>query len=517
MVDPENTPFTLPATPERAQDMRRAARNISVLMLASVLSKGILLVWQIVLGNWLGPTEYGLYNTVISLGAVAAPIVNFGIGLIAIREVSRKPELAGRYWTAMLFTQTLLFIVAYLVMVIASVIVRGGAGSDEIVAFAAVSGISLLIDVFGSISNDLLIAQERMTITAAVDVGTITLRVLLVATVVSAGWGLAGIYLMTILVGILRFAVLWGVHFYNGLRPEWPLDRAITWGLLSNGWPLAINALIAQMYDHSDKIMTTAIIGETNTGYLSPAFLIKFGVVELLSTTVVVATYPIMSRYYEEGDGSMFGFMVEKMARFMLLVSLPIALVFTFFSGPIIMLIYSEEYAPVIGIMPIFMWYTVLTMVGSIFSRALLIQNKQRIALMIRIVGLVLNVILNLVLLVGYRDPRGAAIATIVAESVSLVLMMRVFRAPGFSWGVVIGGALRILGWGAASAIVMVLLGSIHYIPGIAGGLLVYAAGCFWLPVLGRDDWDLVYRVVAAMPGGHIIRRYWHRDVAVNW
>ena len=36
------------------------------------------------------------------------------------------------------------------------------------------------------------------------------------------------------------------------------------------------------------------------------------------------------------------------------------------------------------------------------------------------------------------------------------------------------------------------------------------------LPVLHSDDWDLLYRVVAAMPGGAIIRRYWQRDIQIT-
>ena len=207
--------------------MQRAARNISVLMLASIVSKGVIFIWQIVLSGLLSEVDYGVYSTVVALGAVAAPIVNFGIGLIAIREVSRKPQMIGRYWAAMLYTQTALFGVAYIGLVMGGLFVSQSAHNPDILALTAIAGISLLIDVIGSISNDLLIAQERMTITAAIEIGAMLLRVALVALAVLAGWGLIGLYAMTIASGIVRAAVLSGVHLRDGLRPQWSPDRKI--------------------------------------------------------------------------------------------------------------------------------------------------------------------------------------------------------------------------------------------------------------------------------------------------
>ena len=39
--------------------------------------------------------------------------------------------------------------------------------------------------------------------------------------------------------------------------------------------------------------------------------------------------------------------------------------------------------------------------------------------------------------------------------------------------------------------------------------LLVLVSGA-----IARDDWDLLYRLVLAIPGGTIISRYWKRELA---
>jgi hypothetical protein len=35
--------------------------------------------------------------------------------------------------------------------------------------------------------------------------------------------------------------------------------------------------------------------------------------------------------------------------------------------------------------------------------------------------------------------------------------------------------------------------------------------------ILRADDWDLLYRLAAAMPGSKLILKYWRRDVVLNW
>jgi hypothetical protein len=51
----------------------------------------------------------------------------------------------------------------------------------------------------------------------------------------------------------------------------------------------------------------------------------------------------------------------------------------------------------------------------------------------------------------------------------------------------------------------------------MVGGALVYLGGVVVGRVLAGDDWDLLYRLVAAVPGSALILRYWHREVKLNW
>jgi len=501
-----------PAQDTSIGDARRAARNAGVLLVSSLISKGALFGWQLVLAPWLAPTAYGIYGTIGALLAVGASLASFSMGLIVIRDVAREPQAAGRYWSAALFLQTLFGLGAYIA-------VNGFATgySETIRAFTAIAALNLLIDVWGNMGYDLLIAREQMLKTSLVEVVHILCRIGLAAVAIAAGYGLFGVYGAAILTGIGRVIFLWWFNWRDGIRPQFPLDRGMTRLLLWNSAPLALAAFLSLAYQHADKLMTTGIIGETNTGYLTAAFVISFGVIEMMNTTVLVATYPLMSRYYKPDDSdTTFGFMVEKMSFFMFLLSLPLALVISIFSVDLITPLFGESYFPTAGILSILIWYTAITMIGNVFAQGLLVQNRQRTLVIIRVGGLLINITLNAIFLGLYRDPRGAAFASVIAEILVLALLIRVFQAVGWSWARILPSVLRVVGLAIITAGAMLFLGQLHFIIGMVGGGIIFTAGVIF-GVLSNEDWDLLYRLAAAMPGGGLIRRWWKRDVQLNY
>lgn len=496
-----------------AGDAKRAARNVGVLMLTGILSKGLLFVWQILLGNWIGVTDYGIYGTVFGLFAISAPLTGISMGLIAIREIAKKPEQIGQYAAAMLFIQTLFSGGAYLVLIFAGTFYGG-----DILAYTAIAGLSLIIDMFGNIAHDLFIAQEKMMVTSAMEIINVILRVALAGYAIWTGWGLLGVFIATLITGAIRSAIFWVIHWQQGLQLDWQFKWDIlAIPMLINMLPLAMGAVLSLGYDHADKLMMTGIIGETNTGYLQPAFLIHFGVIELFSTAILVAMYPLMAKYHSSDGNETFGFIVEKLMRFMLMLALPIAIGLTVFSDDVIKLIFNDEFLPTIPILRVYVWYTLLTLVSNVFAKALLIQNRQRYTLIVTGAALGLNIVVNYVLLSKTGEPIGAAIASVLAQALALVLLAQTFRANGFNWSGIVPGLLRLLVVSTLAGIVMLFTGQIFWIIGLIIGGLVYLAGILFGQVLSDADRDLLYRLTAAMPGGTFIRRYWQRDVSINW
>ncbi len=493
-------------------DAKRAARNVSVLMLASIISKGALYIWQIALSVLLGPTEYGIYGTVGGMMVTAASVASFGMGLIVIRDVARDPQKAGKYWTAMLFTQTVIALFAYIGMNSFAI-----GYSETLRAFAALAGINLFIDLFGNMSYDLLLAQERMVATSLLEIAHIVLRITLALLAVSAGWSLLGVYGAAIVSGILRSIVLVALNLRAGIKPQFPFDRKISKPLIVNSAPLALSAFLTLAYNHSDKLLTTGILSETVTGYLTAAFVINFGLIELFSTTVLVAAYPLLARAYDEGRNPFFGFMIEKLALYMILVGVPMAISISVLADRIIVPLLGEAYTPSAGILRLLVWYTAITIFGNVFSKGMLIQNRQRRLLLLRALSLALNIALTAVLLFNWGDPRGAVAASIIGEILFVALLLRGFRAQGWQPGRIAGSAARLLVIAIPTTLAVLALREQFIALPLLGGIGAYLAGIILARVLSSDDWDLLYRLAAALPGANLLLRYWKRDVDLSW
>ena len=493
-------------------DAKRAARNVSVLMAASIVSKGALYLWQIALSVLLGPSEYGIYGTVGGMMVTAASVAGFGLGLIVIRDVAREPHKAGKYWTSMLFAQTALALVAYVGMNAFAI-----GYSDTLRGFAALAGINLFIDLFGNMGYDLLVAQEKLVKTSLVEIVHIAARIALAWLALMAGWGLLGVYGAAILSGIFRSIALVGLNLSAGVRPEFPFDWKTAKPLLINSAPLALSAFLTLAYSHSDKLLTTGILSERVTGYLTAAFVINFGVIELLSVSVLVAAYPLLSRYYDDGRNPLFGFMVEKLALYMILVALPMALSVSILADKIMLPLLGEAYAPSAGILRLLIWYTGVTIVGNVFNQGLLVQNRQRRLLLIRGSSLALNISLTALLLMNLRDPRGAVIASIVGEILVLVALLASFRAKGWRPARVALSAARAAVAALPAALVMLALREQFIALPLLGGLGVYVGGVIVARVLSDEDWDLIYRLASATPGAALVARLWKRDVEASW
>jgi len=501
------------SVPISGAEARRAARNAGAIAAASLLSRGLQFGWQLILVPGLGPAAYGVYGAVLAFVQVGTSIPAFGMGMIVIRDVARHPDRAGKYLTATMVMQTVLALLAYIGVNAAAAL---GGYSLEVRAFVAIAGLNLIIDILGNMCNDLLLAREQMLTTSAVTIAHIIVLIGLAGLGLASGYGLFGVYIGTTVAGILRTTALWVLAFRAGIRPVWPLDKVLARGLFLNGAPMALSSFLGLAYQHVDKLVTNRVIGDKETGFLTVAFIIIFGVVELLNTTILTALYPLMSRAYGDGKNDLFGFMVEKLSFFTLVLCTPITLVISFFAAPLTVPLFGEDFRPAASVLSVLIWYALIMMAGNMFAQGLLVQNRQRRVLLIRASGLGVNLVL-LIMLLPIMGVVGAAVASVGAEIVVLGLYLYNFRAAGWDIKRVAPRVGRLIIVGVVSALAMLFLGGVHPIIGIIGGLLVYIAGVLVLNVPAADDWDLLYRLLAALPGGGLIRKYWRREVTVNW
>lgn len=482
-------------------------RNTVVIGLSTVVARGLMFLWQLLLARSLGAEGYGVYGTIGALLAVGATIPDLGMGLIVIREVARWPQDSGRYLGVTLSLQPILAVIGYAILTLGAFLLGYDVSLRWLLLFV---GINLLVDVIGNMCHNQLIAAERMTAPALISVSHVGLIMIFAGAALAANGGLWGVYSGIFVAGVVRSTAYWIALRRTGCRPALPAQRDLIRGLIVSGLPLALTGFLSLATMHADKLMTTALVGPESTGYLTAAFVIVFGIVELINTTMLIVTFPTLSRAQAARHSATFGKLVEKLTFFNLLLGLPLAVFLSLLAVPLSGLLFGQGFTRTGEVLRILIWYAVVAMVTNVFAQALVAQNRQRRLMWARAIGLAVNIALGLILIPAQGAP-GAAAAALAAETLVLIELIVAVPLPT-EWWAALGGQLWRLGAASiALAACMLLLRGTSPLVAAVLGLPAYVALVWLSGAMGREDWRLLRRLVAAVPGAAAVGRFWGR------
>ena len=186
------------------------------------------------------------------------------------------------------------------------------------------------------------------------------------------------------------------------------------------------------IYTNLDTVMLGFMKTDTDVGYFNAAVKVKNVLVSLV-TSLGTVLLPRLSFYIENGQTKEFRRMIAKAINFVLLISFPLTIYFTFYARESILLLSGHEFMG--AVIPMCVVTPTIIMIG--LSNVLGIQvlvpiGKENKVLFSVIIGAVVDLLLNLVYIPKYAA-TGAAIGTLAAEVV--VLMIQIAYLKQMLWG----------------------------------------------------------------------------------
>jgi O-antigen/teichoic acid export membrane protein len=464
-----------------------------------------MLAWQVVLARQLGIEAYGVYGTVAALMAVGAVIPDPGLGVIQVRNVARQPGDAGRYLGVVVAWHTILAVAGYLVLQAAAALLGYGPDVRALVAFAAVS---LLVDSVGTAAHNQLVAAERLALAAMISIGHVTLLVIAGAAALAAGGGIWSVYAVIVGCGLARAGAYWIVIRAAGWRAVRP-DRAIARHVIQAGLPIGLAAALALGLMHADKLVTTAVLGPAATAQLMTAFVIVFGVVDLVGSSVLVAVLPAMSRLARDRATDSLQSALHHLVVFDVLVGVPVAGLVGLYGASMSAMLFGHAYAEGAGLLAVLGWYIVLHLVEGAFAQNLTVQDRQRALLVTRAAGLVVNLAATIALL-----PRiglvGAACGMVAGDLVAIAGAAGLSRLPAAWWRRL---ARQVTAFAPATlAFVAIATLSPDGVPVLltaAVSATAYVLVVLVTGVLPRRQRELLAAAIRELPGGPSVLGWW--------
>lgn len=184
---------------------------------------------------------------------------------------------------------------------------------------------------------------------------------------------------------------------------------------------------ISTIYTNLDTVMLGIMQSDVDVGYYNASVKVKTALVSVV-TSLGAVLLPRASYYIKHGMNDEFQRICAKGIRFVFVFALPLALYFTLFAGPSILLLSGSAYGGAIMPMKCIMPTLVFIGITHITGVEMLIPlGKEKYTLYAFIGGAVSDLIINFALIPRIAS-TGAAIGTAVAEGIVMIIEVYFLR-----------------------------------------------------------------------------------------
>lgn len=475
------------------------ARNTSFMLGAQIVIKIIAFVFNVVVVRQLGDAHFGRYSAVLAYVAIFAMFTDLGTSTYSVREMAREEKSIAWIVPDIMALRATLSLVAIVVIPLSAWLL--GKTPDMVMAIF-IASCGLLLYAFQGPLDGVLIARERLDFSSAFSLLNQVVFIILGAALLFFGAGYTGLLLAslggTLMMGLASIYVVRRVLKLCFERPNpvhwWPLLRA--------AFPFGLMGMVGTFAQRFDTVFMSFVLTDAAVGWYSvPYHLIMMML--LLAQSLAISMYPSLIREYDSGRGSIQD-TVQRALRYLLLLSLPIAIGGMLLADRIVISLYGQEFASAIPAMQILIWALPSMFIAEILGRtgaAMHLEKKMvRIVIIRTLIGIGLNVAL-----VPRFGVVGAAIATAVFWLVKNVLSSIIIGPAMLFKGNIIP-LLRVVGAGVLMGGVVWLLRDASFLVTwddrfvllllIGIGIVFYGATVLLLGAIRPGEARYVYSVV---------------------
>ncbi|WP_229221452.1 flippase [Dyadobacter endophyticus] len=380
-----------------------------------------------VVGIWvaryLGPSQWGELNYSLAIISILVAIANLGMDGFLVKEIVSSPDKRNEILGTAFITRLILIPLGLIAAALYLYLLDSPVNSYYILALLSPSFLIAPLDVIDLDFQSRL--QSKLTVVSknlGYFVGA-AIKVYFLYSQKSLLWFAAAVGIETV------FSYLFLVFNYQRKQSilRWSFSKSRAGELLRAGWPFMISNIAVILYMRVDQLMIGSLAGKVELGLFSSA--VKVTDIFVFIPIAVSGSYlSTLVKVKKEASDLIF---IEKIHHFfvwMARLSILIAVSVSFFSSQIVEILYGSQYSGASAILIVHIWALVPMFLGVAAGQYLVIENLQQYNVYKTGIGLLLNVLLNL-LLIPKMGALGAATATLVSYYVSAIFSNFLFPA----------------------------------------------------------------------------------------
>lgn len=396
--------------------------NILRCSLSSVSSVCLFLL-MIVAGRRLGAEEFGIFSFVLAFVSLFEPLINAGLSQLLIREIARDRDATKALLTQGIVGKLVVTpFVFFLMLLTIHFLQRSGLVLQAVCLMAVAVLVKALKDTFRSV----LLGHELFGLDAFSLVIERFALLVFGTLVLINGYGILGLCWTFVLIRLADIAVIVAMVKLKVCDISCHLEGTALRSLLLAGFPIVGYAITVNVYSYIDTIMLSVLRSNEEVGWYNASYRIYEGLI-IIPSIISTVCFPRLSKFYKEDKRQLNGLLLNGL-KCIAAISIVVSALGVALSEKVIDLSFGDGYIQSVLSLKVLVGGVIFAFMFDFLQTALIAMDRQKLVLCAALIGLGLNVALNLWLIprFGYV---GAAAATVAAGAVvTSLLVFWIFR-----------------------------------------------------------------------------------------
>ena len=402
--------------PISSQGFKRYFANTSWLMGHRVLSMVVALFVGVYVARYLGPERFGLLSYAGSFVGLFTALATLGLDGIMVRELVKTPERRDELLGTAFWLKAGGAILMWIGIAAAVPFTHNDTQTNiliVIIAFAIIFQAFNVIDF----NYQAEVKSKYVVYVQLVQLVVSSIIKLILIWISAPLIYFACVFLLDAVVHSVGLTAVYLKNTGKVWRWKWRWETAKE--LLRNSWPLILSGMAITIYMKIDQVMIKEMLNAKQVGLYAAAvrlseawYFVPMAITSSVFPAIINAKKQSEAFYYQR---------LQQLYDLMVWLAVAIALPTTFLAPWVIRVLYGEAFSPAAGVLSIHIWAGVFVFLGIASGKWFLCENYIKKNFYRTSIGMISNVVLNLILIPLYGI-YGAAIATLLGQMTANLL-----------------------------------------------------------------------------------------------
>jgi O-antigen/teichoic acid export membrane protein len=396
-------------------------KNFFYVSVGNITSQILNFAIMVYVANVFGPDQFGIISFVNIVVMYFFYLASFGLYGLGVIEASKNKKSLKNTVDTIVSLRVFLAIIVFMLLCLVTLFIQKDRTLKIMLLINGLTilGSSFYIDwVFNGI--------EEMKYTSISVIIKNVVYCILIGVVIATGLS-KSMYIVPISLVLATFASS-GYLLYVYIKKKqqsfsFKVNINKYRALMSESWPFFFNGIFALVNLNMDSLMLGVLKTKYEVGLYSSVYRIASALILIISF-FFTPIYPMLISKFNEGKHETLSLIVNKLRKFMITISLPIALGAFILNKEVMNTLYKDDYLKAANTFTILMLYIAILSVREIYGYELNAWGEQRKYMKAVSVSAIYNIVGN-ALLIPHFGIEGAAINTLISEIINYVLMKK--------------------------------------------------------------------------------------------